>query len=124
MTLGENCFEQFQILLDGDPDKKLHPEMTNAGKDVCVIGPSGAKEAEGKHWMLDARTFIPAGDGTDYVPGEYDEEIAAGPDQGKPGHKYKIHLEIQGKYRNVSWEKMMRLMDGKIVPVCGDAAPG
>ena len=40
MTMGENNWEAFQILVDGDEDKILHPSTHFATQDSSVLGPT------------------------------------------------------------------------------------
>merc|ERR1719210_847469 len=58
VTLGEHCHEHFQIQLDGNPERVLHPRCPRAPKDTPVLGPSSA--ANGFNWLLDGRTvYVP-----------------------------------------------------------------
>lgn len=43
VTLGENCWETFQIWINGDCEQVLHPPTHWATKDVQVCGPSPSK---------------------------------------------------------------------------------
>jgi len=53
VTLGEHCMEQFQIRLDGDPQRVLHPNVTQAPRQSAVLGPSAS--ANGLCWLIDGR---------------------------------------------------------------------
>mmetsp|Transcript_53485 Transcript_53485/g.95171 ORF Transcript_53485/g.95171 Transcript_53485/m.95171 type:complete len:990 (-) Transcript_53485:202-3171(-) len=87
MTLGENRWESFQILLDGDATKILHPSAPKAHKGTLVVGPTADS---GIAWTIDGRQSAELG----------------GLDEGKIGDKYRIRLKIKGKYRTVDWVKL------------------
>jgi polyketide synthase-associated protein len=108
LTLGENCWELFQIWLDGDEAHVLHPGFGKAAKDLPVQGPSSV----GVHynWMIDGRPRFAAQE-------EFNEEDASGgeivpggeiehADRGEPGTKYRVRLVVKGKWRTVSWERL------------------
>jgi len=108
VTLGEHASESFQILLDGEADKTLHPGIPGAWKEFGVKGPSEALEAENSYWTIGGQpASTPAlqdaagkeGEGT---VGVYSEP---GADLGRPGDKFKVRLLINGKYRMVTWER-------------------
>lgn len=83
MTLGENRWEQFQIWLDGDPARALHPLHAKAAMETQVVGPDDG--ARGKNWLVDGR---------------------GGPLAGQPGDRYRLQLHIAGRWRMVTWEKL------------------
>mmetsp|Transcript_73970 Transcript_73970/g.163489 ORF Transcript_73970/g.163489 Transcript_73970/m.163489 type:complete len:1362 (-) Transcript_73970:86-4171(-) len=56
VTLGVNCFEEFQILVDGKPDMLLHPAMTQAPAATPVFGPDS--NAYDLAWCIDGRTGL------------------------------------------------------------------
>jgi len=73
MTMGENCFEKFQIWLDGDSSRPLYPDLMRGGQGSKVLGPptfggdedteEGAEQVvEDIHsgmapcWLIDGRT--------------------------------------------------------------------
>eukprot|EP00747_Dinoflagellata_sp_TGD_P200834 gnl/TRDRNA2_/TRDRNA2_74266_c0_seq1.p1 gnl/TRDRNA2_/TRDRNA2_74266_c0~~gnl/TRDRNA2_/TRDRNA2_74266_c0_seq1.p1 ORF type:complete len:1041 (-),score=165.83 gnl/TRDRNA2_/TRDRNA2_74266_c0_seq1:127-3249(-) len=106
LTMGENRFEMFQILLDGDEDRVLHPGMFKASQGEPVYGPGSSYEAAGCNWIIDAREQVVQ---TTTVATEGDApEVLRLPteDSGKPGQQYRIYLRINGKYRIVDWEKI------------------
>mmetsp|Transcript_73303 Transcript_73303/g.158672 ORF Transcript_73303/g.158672 Transcript_73303/m.158672 type:complete len:835 (+) Transcript_73303:1-2505(+) len=98
LTLGENRWEKFQIWLDGDSKRPLHPGAPKMPQGSYVYGPDDSSEvpmeAPGSpaapSWLLDARA---------------ESEVPA-TDVGKIGDKYLIKLEISGKWQMVSWEKL------------------
>lgn len=93
VTLGENCWEQFQIWLDGDPSRALHPNMPRAPKQSPVHGPDDEQYARSSAWMIDGRY----GEDWDNV------------DWGHPGDQFRVHLYVAGRWRAVSWEKLDRV---------------
>jgi len=98
MTLGENRWEQFQIWLDGDSTKVLHPGQPKAFRDTPVFGPGD--DAEGCNWIIDGRSqFLTVDNNGTETPLETLE-------QGRPGDRYRIYLRIVGKWRTVSWQKL------------------
>jgi len=100
LVLGENRWEKFQIWLDGEPTRALHPGMPKAQQGSPVYGgedgsgipmePPGSPAAPS--WILDGRP--------------YGEGEGKNSDEGKAGDKYLIKLEISGKYQMVTWEKL------------------
>jgi len=123
MTLGENSFEQFQIWLDGDSTKVLHPGWQRAGKESPVVGPTANDESHGFNWMIDGRGDVREGwtlaedvetEGevmrveVDNMGREWHlrQQILPSPDQGEPGDQYRVRLIMMGKWRAVSWEKI------------------
>jgi len=112
MTLGENSWEQFQIWLDGDSSRILHPPFYKAPKGVEVCGPSENSEVgRGATWLIDARSgAAPAAIGDGPGSGAAERPLG-GPDAGRPGDRYHICVHTAGKWRTVAWSK------------CADAAP-
>lgn len=144
VTLGENCWEMFQIWLDGDEDRVLHPGRNRAGKAVAVSGP----ERVGVHlnWVIDGRAVLEAeGDGLegyqDATPIEADPgallmQPYAGTggadglvelphsDRGWPGAEYRIRLRVAGKWRSVEWERISEMPAALDVGVVPETAKG
>jgi len=122
VVLGESRFEQFQIWLDGESHRVLHPGHSKGFKDTTVFGPDGM--GHGCNWVIDGRQELPAVK----VPKELGQEsvllkpsAAQLPDTpsggstsskrpaadfGMPGDAYRVELQISGKWRNVTWEKL------------------
>lgn len=107
ITLGDNRWEQFHILIDGDDRKALHPLTYKSHKGTAVEGPDSTTNRDAT-WLLDGRTHfqeLKEGSG---------EELATAPevveiqhmDKGRPGDKYRIYFHISGKWRTVSWAKI------------------
>jgi hypothetical protein len=92
MTLGENRWEMFQIWLDGDSKRCLHP-----GDAWGVV--EGPEEVDlHQAWVVDGRpSYMWKEDGSVV-------EIAK-PDTALIGTKYNIALRCLGQYRTVEWEK-------------------
>lgn len=56
VTLGENCWEAFQIWIDADPDQVLHPDQHWSAKDGEVFGPTEQALCGRCHtWLLNGR---------------------------------------------------------------------
>uniref|UniRef100_A0A7S1RUY7 Ketosynthase family 3 (KS3) domain-containing protein n=1 Tax=Alexandrium catenella TaxID=2925 RepID=A0A7S1RUY7_ALECA len=123
VTLGENSWEQFQILLDADTERALHPGGAKVGKETAVYGPNeGVLGAS--TWIIDGRCAwveAPAPRGEADADGGQELQLEAIPvdvlDVGQPGDKYRVRLHIAGKWRSVSWEKEPQAAGG------GDDAP-
>lgn len=91
MNLGENRWEKFQIWLDGDKTRRLHP---GKGIHSCI----GPENVDGSScWWINGRPGVHVHDGH--------EEITT-PDTGLIGTKYTIALRITGKYRSVEWARL------------------
>mmetsp|Transcript_88723 Transcript_88723/g.215053 ORF Transcript_88723/g.215053 Transcript_88723/m.215053 type:complete len:1046 (+) Transcript_88723:81-3218(+) len=123
LTLGENRWEQFQIWLDGDPSRVLHPGQPKKAEFSRVFGPDEnvrgsvemARSGQAPTWLIDGRE----------LPGSYSKEALAHRGMldvvrdadasglvsgdgygGQPGDQYKVLLRVSGKWRMVSWEKV------------------
>ena len=118
VMLGETRFEQFQIWLDGDAARVLHPGHSKGFKDTTVFGPDAM--GHGCNWVIDGRQELPAvkvpkelGNesllpkalkGEDTSDGEKPKCPSA--DYGMPGDSYRVTLRVTGRWRNVTWEKL------------------
>eukprot|EP00931_Biecheleriopsis_adriatica_P114881 TRINITY_DN90762_c0_g1_i1.p1 TRINITY_DN90762_c0_g1~~TRINITY_DN90762_c0_g1_i1.p1 ORF type:complete len:1166 (-),score=245.01 TRINITY_DN90762_c0_g1_i1:54-3194(-) len=116
VILGDSRFEQFQIWLDGDSNRVLHPGHKKGYKDMTVFGPDNS--AHGCNWVIDGRTELPS---VKY-PEELQSRLLSGPvqadrgdgdesklpaaDFGLPGDAYRVQLRVRGKWRTVTWEKL------------------
>jgi hypothetical protein len=124
VPLGPNRWEMFQILVDGDKSKVLHPGMAKASQNVPVFGPD--QRVLDYNWLIDGHDY------GGYFRADQDESIAIEPDfqplaisdlsiqpadippvataesvhVGKPGERYSVKLHISGKWRTVSWSKV------------------
>lgn len=128
VTLGPHCFEIFQIRLDGDEDKVLHPGVRGGQKDMVVRGPEKADKSKDLFWTIDGRKqsyasapgtlALKDGDSTGMELAILSGGGSQQEDLGKPGDQYKIYLNIMGSYRTVSWEKLMKEGTGdELVPL-------
>lgn len=90
-TLSENRWEQFQIWLDGDPKRCLHPEDSKASRLTKVLGPDPTPE--GNVWYVEGRT-------------DSSSLEAGGIDRALIGARYRVRLYCTGKYRMVDWERL------------------
>lgn len=123
VTLGENSFEQFQIWLDSDNTKVLHPGWAKAEKDSPVYGPTPGDEVHGMNWIIDGREITKSAwrseseaiEGAETIDTWQDEHgtkwllqkwSVPSPDAGKPGDQYRVRLLVQGKWRTVNWTKV------------------
>eukprot|EP00418_Pyrodinium_bahamense_P022537 CAMPEP_0179147920 /NCGR_PEP_ID=MMETSP0796-20121207/71541_1 /TAXON_ID=73915 /ORGANISM="Pyrodinium bahamense, Strain pbaha01" /LENGTH=1039 /DNA_ID=CAMNT_0020848571 /DNA_START=70 /DNA_END=3189 /DNA_ORIENTATION=+ len=125
VTLGENRWEQFQIWLDSDPSRVLHPGEPRMDQGSQVFGPDpdfeGGVEAcrsgEAPSWMIDGRASLvnyprpeealkKLTDGATKGSPQGDAIMASSTEEGKPGDQYRVTLEITGKWRMVTWEKL------------------
>ena len=132
LTLGENRWEEFQIYLDGDDRRRLHPERPRASKGVPVYGPDA--KARGLNWRIegrgqwldvptDALAAVSLGNAEktqkaiEAISSSFNNEKRSSMDDlqlmefgsgdvGLPGDKYRIRLRIAGRYRTVLWEKL------------------
>ena len=135
LTLGENRWESFQIWLDEDSERVLHPDEACASREATVEGPdgdvprdlswcvSGLSETarllnEEQMRQLDESGEVPeqpclmAYEGG-YLPPGYENATASGMPAvelnrtgvGGPGEKYRVRLHVRGKYKRVEWSK-------------------
>eukprot|EP00435_Cladocopium_sp_Y103_P025488 s2766_g6.t1 len=135
LTMGDNNWEKFQIWIDEDPDKVLHPPYSDEGSESIIQGPagdvpqglcwkiSGAKEEvrfvnEVQFEALEKSGRPVQGPeclvafGGDYVPPNTENDIMKMPVvnlnsglEGQPGDKYRIRLYVQGAYKRLEWSK-------------------
>jgi len=88
ITLGENRWEEFHIVEDGDLKKRIHPAVAKANKGLPCIGPhDGGYDSS---WFMDCR-----------------ERLNVEPDdQGRPGDRYRITFSWQSM-KQLTWEKLI-----------------
>lgn len=106
-TIGESRWEKFQIWLDGDAEKVLHPGQPKMHKASGVLGPtvpgdefpSAVSSIFAPTWMVNGRSW------REQSSEEADAQLE-NPDLGMPGDQYKVSLEIVGKWRRVTWERV------------------
>merc|ERR1740123_265499 len=130
MTLGENRTEQFQIWLDGDHNRVLHPGAPRQPQCSSVVGPEvdfvGGTEAcrsgEAPCWHVDGREeMVKYNRPVDAVkvlkdasaPEEPEAEslMVGTTELGQPGDTYRITLQVAGSWRLVFWEKLGSKVD-------------
>eukprot|EP00931_Biecheleriopsis_adriatica_P055598 TRINITY_DN32914_c0_g1_i1.p1 TRINITY_DN32914_c0_g1~~TRINITY_DN32914_c0_g1_i1.p1 ORF type:complete len:1181 (-),score=231.29 TRINITY_DN32914_c0_g1_i1:30-3572(-) len=138
VTLGENGWEQFQIWLDGDPMKVLHPGSICMPQESPVQGPealaNGSWAILGCLPEIELPVKVPDnGDGgaitSSMVPkiatpsvnwsGKVSMTKAPHPESGKPGTLYRIRLHQAGRWRMVDWQKL----PGQEAPLAGAPLP-
>ncbi|CAE8642132.1 unnamed protein product [Polarella glacialis] len=116
VTLGENRWEQFQIWLDGDPNRVLHPGQAKGYKNSNVFGPDSL--GHGCNWLIDGCTELPAAPASpqireleDLLPswqanGDSAASSKPSADFGLPGDRYRVQLRVIGRWRTVTWERL------------------
>lgn len=90
LTIGENGFEEFQIWLDGDQTKALCRGGVEVTQGSAVYGPVLAEE------------------GAPFVISD-----------GKPGDRYEVRLNISGKFRGLTWEKVFAVSSADQMRISG-----
>lgn len=107
MALGENRWERFQILLDGDRRRVLYPSydrVTEATKGAPVAGPEEVFQSDS--WSIDARPYLRLNEEQNaLVPADGGTTLDC-QDSGRPGDRFKITLLVKGKWRMVDWENL------------------
>mmetsp|Transcript_89390 Transcript_89390/g.182283 ORF Transcript_89390/g.182283 Transcript_89390/m.182283 type:complete len:743 (+) Transcript_89390:3-2231(+) len=104
VTLGPNRYEHFQIRLDDDELRVLHPDVPDAGTYAKVVGPDWERP-EGYAWMIDGRPRWGPQELADEQGGTTDESRLR-PFEGVPGDKYEVRLRVVGKWRSVEITKL------------------
>merc|ERR1711865_1199586 len=106
MVLGENRWEQFQVWLDSDSARCLHPGQRYAPQCTPIQGP--AAQSRDKAWLIDGRTaWVPKksargeiADQANTKDGPEGQLIEiGGADRGEVGDQYIVFLRVAGKYR-------------------------
>jgi len=127
VTLGENRWEQFQIWLDGDHTRVLHPGDVRVPQGSEVYGPEAdfvggaeaCRQGDSPSWMIDGRIglveYQRPKDAVKALKAEGESEadsIMVGvTETGQPGDQYRVLLQITGKWRMISWEKLPTTSD-------------
>jgi hypothetical protein len=105
VTLGENRWEDFVIMLDKQKMKTIHPKVLKGAKGCPIAGPDGDVQ---NCWRINGMSTWVEG-GPALADGAADTlaktELTAG-DTGKPGDKYLVMLKVAGKFKTVVWEKL------------------
>lgn len=97
VTMGEACSESFQILLDGDPGRALHPGVASGSNGGVVAGPDSS-EISG-YWTI-GRGMGAQGSQDLALHG-----AAGNRDKASPGDKILVRFSVAGKWRTVTWFK-------------------
>jgi len=94
LTLGENRWERFQIRVDYEEGRMLHPSSAYGvcGSQVC--GPEWPELGRYSAWLVDGR-------GNEQDPLEFPDRSIA-----YPGDRFRVYLHIAGKWRTVTWLKL------------------
>mmetsp|Transcript_130196 Transcript_130196/g.417852 ORF Transcript_130196/g.417852 Transcript_130196/m.417852 type:complete len:1033 (-) Transcript_130196:55-3153(-) len=115
VTLGANGWEQFQIWLDGDPQRVLHPGLSQGPRLSPVEGPDEGLEGGASSWLIDGSGSAPAVSSSALARGETTPDSdavipssSAGIRLGRPGDRYRVRLSIAGKWRSIDWERLER----------------
>lgn len=128
VTLGENRWEQFQIWLDGDKKRVLHPGQPKMSEFSKVEGPDenvkgGVEEGLSglaPTWLIDGREIggsysrdaLASKGMLDAVRDSDAGELVPGDGYGGlPGDQYRVLLRVTGKWRMVSWEKITSISE-------------
>lgn len=121
VTLGYEQYEEFQIYLDGDPDRVLHPDMMEANggwmspQAANVSGPHHSEECSHLTWVIDGRDELVALVDTDadskaikdQPEGAVQSTVQNPYRQPAPeGTKFRIRLRVAGKFRYLEWERV------------------
>uniref|UniRef100_A0A7S1SCT2 Ketosynthase family 3 (KS3) domain-containing protein n=1 Tax=Alexandrium catenella TaxID=2925 RepID=A0A7S1SCT2_ALECA len=119
VTLGVNRFEEFQIHYDGDANLALHPGVSAGTNGSAAEGPNSG--AFGLHWLVDGRVKLAVLQDDQEAPKLEDAKATAERSldllaKGKVestmdstsgmGDRYLVTLNIAGKWRAVSWERI------------------
>nr|AQS99284.1 type I polyketide synthase [Gambierdiscus excentricus] len=92
VTLGPNRFESFQIWLDGESDRVLHPGSPHGQPGDQVFGPSDVSRVWDSAWTIEGRSTV------------YPYKLHN--PHGHIGDRYEVRLLVLGKYRTVTWKRV------------------
>jgi len=109
VTMGINCWEQFQIWIDADPQRVLHPGQQCAPSVAPVLGPDEDMHDTGSNWLIEGSGASSSSSAV--ADGGDSQELAtqareACPSLGRPGERYRVRLTIAGRWRRVDWERL------------------
>mmetsp|Transcript_69036 Transcript_69036/g.202089 ORF Transcript_69036/g.202089 Transcript_69036/m.202089 type:complete len:1148 (-) Transcript_69036:153-3596(-) len=114
VTLGENRWEDFQIILDADKGKCLHPEMPMAHKGAAMKGPDSG--VRGLNWRITGTAGYLAPTPAEGTASDLKIVAVGAADQGRVGDQYRVHLQVAGKFRSVTWEKVGSVEASSVPP--------
>jgi polyketide synthase-associated protein len=109
ITLDEKRWEHFNIIIDGDSRKVLHPGRYKAQKGTMVFGPDDLGDSSrSSTWLIDGRRWrqpseqnkIADASSTEAIT---KEEVAPTREEDKAGTQYRIRIHVSGKFQTVSW---------------------
>eukprot|EP00408_Alexandrium_pacificum_P065364 CAMPEP_0171170238 /NCGR_PEP_ID=MMETSP0790-20130122/8613_1 /TAXON_ID=2925 /ORGANISM="Alexandrium catenella, Strain OF101" /LENGTH=1170 /DNA_ID=CAMNT_0011635083 /DNA_START=47 /DNA_END=3559 /DNA_ORIENTATION=- len=106
-VVGENRWERFQILLDGDARRVLYPgfdRVDQSTKGAPVAGPTDVFHSDS--WLVDTRPYLTVTEEGAIVPAEGGAGRQDCQDAGKPGDRFKVCFAVKGKWRHVDWENL------------------
>lgn len=98
VVIGVNGSEQFRILIDGNYSKVLHPGMPYGASGEVVYGPA-EEEEEGSQdffWSIEGFSAL--------SQAALEDATKAAP--SPVGDKYRIRLQVAGRWRVVTWERI------------------
>jgi len=105
LTLDEKRWEQFNIIIDGDPRRVLHPGRYKAQRGTMVFGPDDLGDSSrSSTWMIDCRRRMQPSE-HDRIADEPSKEVATQSTNhhDRAGTQYRIRIHISGKFQTVSW---------------------
>jgi len=124
VTLGGTRWERFQIALDGDSMRILHPYVPEAGRVSAAAGPEAALQF--LSWIIDGRapkrkedlkaltssaTLVDGAPGAKaIVPDSFDSNDNE-ESEAEIGDRYRVRLRVQGRWKMVDWERLPKEPD-------------
>jgi len=123
VTLGEERWESFQILLDGDWNQVLHPSISQfdggwmSPPAANVIGPNPREVCEEFAWVIDGRDQMVAMVDTSAETSTALQDADAAPVEpelrpnpyrqpSEQGSQFRVRLRVSGKFRYVEWQRL------------------
>jgi len=120
VILGESRYEEFQIFLDGDSHRVLHPDMMEANggwmkpQASNVAGPDSPEDCQHLTWAIDGRDELVTLVDADAEDMALEDKPSVEPTQvqnpyrqpAPAGTKYRVRLRISGKFRYIEWERV------------------
>mmetsp|Transcript_104942 Transcript_104942/g.165644 ORF Transcript_104942/g.165644 Transcript_104942/m.165644 type:complete len:1039 (-) Transcript_104942:30-3146(-) len=120
VTLGDSGHESFQILLDGDPSKALHPDRRDGKSGGPVLGPSPSETAG--YWTIDGRVTTGTSSSSDLAVSSHTRIVGGRTkDRGLPGDEYLVRYQVAGKFRTLTWEKTRSASSDTVEAILGGA---
>jgi len=89
--------------LDGEKDRVLHPGSLRGAGEEKVQGPHAFCQAAIYGWAIDTRPrSITDARGEPKALAD----IGLPLDEGQPGDQYQVQLQVKGRFRSVTWERL------------------